>query len=445
MKVCVVGLGYIGFPTACLMASAGNEVLGIDANEKIVKTLREGKVHIVNEDGLNDLAERVMREGSLRVSDRPEGADAFVICVPTPLNYQDRNLDGFSEVAVAMEVETRLVSEYPRSDLSYVVSATKSIAPYVKHGNLVILESTSPPGTTENVVLPILESYGLDRNDIHLAHAPERVLPGAILREMRENDRIIGGVTEEATRQAKELYSTFVQGRILTTDATTAEFVKLAENSFRDVNIALANEFARISNELGINAQEAISLANHHPRVNILSPGPGVGGHCIPVDPYFIIERFPEITPLLQTARSINSSMPRYVADLVREIDAEHGIAKVVVLGTAYKPDVGDSRESPSLRIADYLRDYGFSVQIHDPYEDELNVPLSAVCEDADLLVIATDHSVYKELNPDTVARWLNKRLLLDTRLTMPVERWEAAGFVVRRLGDGRYKLNFRD
>lgn len=293
--------------------------------------------------------------------------DAFIICVPTPVKETQgadhtsehvvltEMTQGLLEAAAVGEVDgaspTENVGAYglPTVDLSYVQSAVESIAPFVRHGSIVILESTVPPGTTEQVVLPVLERYGWTRQDVMLAHAPERVIPGTIMRELVENDRVVGGLTPEATRAVKELYATVVKGQIHTTDATTAEFVKLIENTFRDVNIALANELARVAEYLGIDVQTSIAMANRHPRVKILNPGPGVGGHCIPVDPYFLIERAPELTPLMQAARAVNNGMVDHVVQMVAKLSKHDNLHRWVVLGAAYKADVGDERNSPSL------------------------------------------------------------------------------------------------
>jgi UDP-N-acetyl-D-mannosaminuronic acid dehydrogenase len=376
MRVCVVGLGYIGFPTACVMADAGHEVIGVDVNVDLIEKLSNGGLHIVNEDGLADLAKRVHSSGHLRVSEHPEESDAFIIAVPTPLRhqksepeetdsqpraqaYEDNEIAenialcvGTQEAAATADV-AELSGLSLRADLSYVEDAMRSIAPFVKAGDLVILESTVPPGTTVDVVCRILQrEAGLDCfSDVFVAHAPERVLPGDIVHELKHNDRIVGGMNDEATERAVDFYESFVLGDVIGTDATTAEAVKLMENTFRDVNIALANEFAVIAEQLGIDIFEAISLANRHPRVNFLRPGPGVGGHCIAIDPYFIIQSTPNEAQLIKLAREINSSMPRHVLTLFEAVvqeakNAGKGIHTVGVLGASYKANVGDERES---------------------------------------------------------------------------------------------------
>lgn len=468
MKVCVVGLGYIGFPTACIVARAGHEVLGVDVSSNIIDKLNKGGLHIVNEDGLWELAREVFSSGRLRVSTRPQPADVFIVAVPTPyrrfaeeavtsavgkeLAVESRGHEGsasslsFSEAAVSrVAVSEEAILKFG-ADLSYVEQATREIAPYACPGNLVILESTVSPGTTDRLVRGILEEEtGLVcGRDIYLAHAPERVLPGRILKELTENDRIIGGINSESTERAVSFYRTFVHGEVVGTDATTAELVKLMENTFRDVNIALANEFALICEELGVNVFEAIALANRHPRVKILKPGPGVGGHCIAVDPYFIVQAAPERAKLISLARRINSSMPYHVLCLVERIaweakQAGMPIKKVVALGASYKPDVGDERESPALEVADLVSAQGYEVSIHDPYIARFSQKaLPDLLRGADLVLMLTDHTAYRnELDPSDARQLMRQPLIVDTRGFFGPE-WDEAGFRVVRLGVGR-------
>ena len=469
MKVCVIGLGYIGFPTACVIADAGHEVIGVDVNIDLIEKLNNGGLHIVNEDGLADLAKCVHSSGHLRVSSHPEESDIFILAVPTPLinkklvthetpsehgvsacekNDTDENRAtylGAYQAAATMELHF-WDTELPfKADLSYVEDATRSITPFVKPGNLVILESTVPPGTTAGVVCNILQrDAGLDcSSDILVAHAPERVLPGNILHELKHNDRIVGGMNAEATERAVSFYKTFVRGEVIGTDATTAEAVKLMENTFRDVNIALANEFAVIAERLGIDIFEAIRLANRHPRVSFLKPGPGVGGHCIPIDPYFIIQSTPEEAQLIKLARQINSSMPYYVLGLFESLVQEaKGVGKriqtVGVLGASYKANVGDERESPSLEIACLAQERGYDVIIHDPYIERFaEMSLKEVVRRADVLLLLTDHNVYKsQLTPENVRNIAEEGLpwILDTRGCFD-SQWDAEGYRVKRLG----------
>ena len=292
-KICVLGLGYIGLPTACTFANHGLKVIGVDINLQILDTLRSGGLHI-QEPGLQDMVQKAIQSRRLLIQEMPEDADVFIIAVPTPF-LEDK-----------------------KADLSYVISATENITPFLRPGNLVILESTSPPRTTIDIVAPILESSGLKAGeDFHLVYSPERVLPGRILEELTHNARVIGGINRKSADAGYRLYSIFVKGEILLTDATTAEMVKLMENTYRDVNIAIANEFSRLADHLRVDIWQAISIANKHPRVNILSPGPGVGGHCIGVDPWFLVEAAPEITPLIRTARQVNDAQPDFVIEII--------------------------------------------------------------------------------------------------------------------------------
>ncbi len=471
MKVCVIGLGYIGFPTACVMAEAGHEVLGVDVNTDLIEQLSNGVLHIVNEAGLTELAQRVLSLGHLRVSKRPAVSDVFVIAVPTPLRDHSsatnrpftkrdlsaaehggmRQLDEFcleiQAIADTADLASLGVSPFPTADLSYVEHAVQSIASFVKPGGLVILESTVPPGTTTDVVCSTLQSEtGLDcAMDILVAHAPERVLPGDILRELRSNDRIVGGVSPEATQRAVEFYRTFVTGSIVGTDATTAETVKLMENTFRDVNIALANEFALIAEQLGVNVFDAIDLANRHPRVSFLRPGPGVGGHCIAVDPYFIMQSAPEQAQLIRMAREVNSGMPSHVLTLLDMLVEEatrvgKHVHTVGLLGASYKPNVGDERESLALRIADLARNRGYDVIIHDPYIERYSkASVDQIVLEADILVMITDHDVYRaQITPSRVRNIVPGSLpwILDTRGFFD-QCWDTEGYRVKRLGVG--------
>jgi UDP-N-acetyl-D-mannosaminuronic acid dehydrogenase len=455
MKVCVVGLGYIGFPTACVVARAGHEVLGVDVDSTLIHRLSNGDLHLINEDGLADIARDAFLSGKLRVSQRPETADVFVIAVPTPcrkvagtqgVSPTEGELAGALSAAHAGPMSTDEAVVRRGADLTYVRQATHGIAPFIRAGNLVILESTVPPGTTNGFVRGILEErVGLVcGEDMLLAHAPERVLPGQILREMIDNDRIVGGVNDKSTDCAVAFYRTFVNGQVFGTDATTAELVKLMENTFRDVNIALANEFALICEQLGLDVFEAIALANRHPRVNVLKPGPGVGGHCIAVDPYFIIEAVPDKARLVSVARQVNSSMPRHVLDLVMDLTRdvlESGVRvqRVTALGASYKPNIGDERESPALQVALLLAKEGYEVTIHDPYVARFSrTDLLQSLRGSDLLVMLTDHEVYRDqLEPRAVARQMRHPFIVDTRGFFGYE-WDKAGFTVIRLGVGR-------
>jgi UDP-N-acetyl-D-mannosaminuronic acid dehydrogenase len=422
--------------------------VGVDVNERILSSLANGGVRIRNEDGLEALANEVFRSHCLSLSPRPETADVFIIAVPTPFTVSE----SLPTILVAATAANNLAVSPPRStperhvgDLSHVSKATHDLIPYLKRGNLVILESTVPPGTTENLVRGIIEDEtGLVcGRDCFLAHAPERVLPGHILHELVNNDRIVGGVDPLSTDKAAEFYRTFVSGHVVPTNATTAELVKLMENTYRDVNIALANEFALIAERLGLDVFRAISLANLHPRVNILKPGPGVGGHCIAVDPYFIVQACPDRARLIALSREINSSMPQHVVELLREAVLELGetgaqVQRVTVLGAAYKANVDDDRESPALEVARLLRNAGYSVEVHDPLVGRYSAkPVDDALRGSDAIVLVTDHSFYKEaLKPETIYDLMRTRLILDTRGFFGPE-WEQRGFKVKRLGVG--------
>jgi UDP-N-acetyl-D-mannosaminuronic acid dehydrogenase len=332
MKICVVGLGYIGLPTAAMFAASGNQVIGVDRNPKIVEALNQGKITI-EEKGLDDLVLQVVNNGTLRGSLIPEEADAFIIAVPTPITIGKK------------------------SDMSYVISATESIVPYLKAGNVVVLESTSPVGTVDQQMVPILEKSGLQiGKELFLGHSPERVIPGQILQELINNSRIAGGINPASAEKIAEIYKTFVKGEIYLTDTRTAELCKLAENTYRDVNIAFANELAKICENLDINVWEAIKLCNKHPRVNIHQPGPGVGGHCIAVDPWFIVEKQPESAQIINLSRQTNDSMPSHVAARIQEILTGINNPRVTILGVTYKPNVDDMRESPILHLMRFYR-----------------------------------------------------------------------------------------
>ncbi|MGZ5370146.1 MAG: UDP-N-acetyl-D-mannosamine dehydrogenase, partial [Aeromicrobium sp.] len=320
-------MGYIGLPTASLLGTKGYQVVGVDVSPEVVETTNGGRIHIVEPD-LDILVKSAVQSGNLRASLTPEEADVFIIAVPTPLR------DGHAP------------------DLSYVEAATASLLPTVRPGNLVILESTVPVGTTERIVAGALRTAGHKiGEDVFVAHCPERVLPGRILTELVENDRIVGGVDEASAEKAADFFSEFVRGDVVTTDAATAEMSKLVENAFRDVNIAFANELSIVAEKANINAWELIRLANHHPRVNILNPGPGVGGHCIAVDPWFIVSAFPEQTRLMRTAREVNDAKPEQVVKEVVEKAGRFTRPRIAALGLAFKPDIDDLRESPATRI----------------------------------------------------------------------------------------------
>lgn len=392
-SVCVMGLGYIGLPTASLLGTKGFDVLGVDVSEKVVATINEGRIHIVEPD-LDILVKSAVNAGRLHASLEPAEADVFIIAVPTPFKNDHQ------------------------PDLSYVETATRQIASYVRPGNLVILESTSPVCTTDTVVTRILREQGhAIGKDVFVAHCPERVLPGRILIELVENDRIVGGVDPASTQKAADFYRSFVRGEVLETNARTAEMAKLSENAFRDVNIAFANEMSMICDELDINVWDMISLANRHPRVNILQPGPGVGGHCIAVDPWFIISSSPERSQLLRTARGVNEYKPEWVLEKVRQKAAKFKRATIACLGLAFKADVDDLRESPALKIASQLQSENIgdvivcepNIASHDHFQLRA---LEDCLDQADIVLLLVDHKQFRNLKPAD----LNEKIFLDTR-----------------------------
>ncbi len=418
-KICVMGLGYIGLPTASTFATYGLKVVGVDVNPSVLQTLQNGELHI-HEPGLRTLVQAALKSGNLEVRSRPEAADAYIIAVPTPF-YADK-----------------------RADMRSVISATEAIVPYLSVGNLVILESTSPPRTTVDLVRPILECSGLVAGaDFQLAYSPERVLPGQILRELIENARVIGGIDRRSAEAGRDLYATFVRGEIILTDATTAEMTKLMENTYRDVNIAVANEFSRLADRFGVDVWEAIQLANRHPRVRILNPGPGVGGHCISVDPWFLVEADPEDTQLIRTARLVNDAQPDFVVDLVRRaLGGDLSGRKISALGLSYKPDVDDLRESPAIEVALRLGAAGAQVTAFEPFKPDFKRAgletvgsIDEAVAQAEALVLLVNHTALRSINPHTLAGITPARVAVDTVNGWSGENWQNAGFKVCRLG----------
>lgn len=417
--ICIIGLGYIGLPTASTFANMGIQVTGVDNNPDVVKSLKAGKVHIY-EPGLGEVVEKALKSGKLQVANAPVPADAFIIAVPTPF-YDDK-----------------------KADLSYVCSAAESIVPILRPGNLVILESTSPPLTTRDRVQPILEKTGMKAGkDFMLAYSPERVLPGQILKELIENARVIGGVDRASAEAGRDLYKLFVKGEIILTDATTSEMVKLMENTYRDVNIAIANEFSRLADRFGVDVWEAIQIANRHPRVKILNPGSGVGGHCISVDPWFFVEAAPDITPLIHTARNVNDGQPKFVITLVdRALGGIQG-KQIAVLGLAFKPDVDDLRESPAVEVSRLLVKAGAIVTAYEPYKSDFKIQGASVMPtlkktilNAEAILLLVDHLQFRSLSPAEFIKLTKARIIIDAVNSLNFVEWQSAGFKLYRLGD---------
>ncbi|MBB4735026.1 UDP-N-acetyl-D-mannosaminuronic acid dehydrogenase [Micrococcus cohnii] len=403
--VAVIGLGYIGLPTAAILAENGVRVHGVDVSDRTVEAVNAGRVPFVEPD-LADFVSRAVDKGLLSASTQTPPADAYIVAVPTPFK------DGH------------------QPDLSYIEAAARGLAPQLRGDELVILESTSPPGATEHMAEVIYaERPELREPGVDVAHCPERVLPGRVMVELVTNDRIVGGSTPEAAQRAESLYRTFCKGEILLTDCRTAEMAKLVENSFRDVNIAFANELSVICSELGIDVWELIELANHHPRVNILQPGPGVGGHCIAVDPWFIVDAAPSTARLIRSAREINDAKPQWVIDQVKaaafDVQQQTGRApRVAALGLAFKPNIDDLRESPALNIVDSMAEQftGSQILVAEPHVDELPPRLqgrenitfldaSEAVEQADIVLLLVDHDAFGQLG----AAAAGKRVI-DTR-----------------------------
>jgi len=417
--ICLLGLGYIGLPTGSMFALAGKDVIGVDPSPRVQAALQDGQTSI-DEPELQTLVAAAINSGRLRVQTRPAPADAFIIAVPTPLDPLTN-----------------------RADLSYVERAAREIAPLLRRGNLVVLESTVPPGTTRDLLAPILAESGLRPGlDVFIAHCPERVLPGRILVELEQNDRLAGGLTPACAERAADLYTAFVKGQIMRTDATTAEMVKVMENTFRDVNVALANEFALIAERVGVDVWEAIRLANHHPRVNVLRPGPGVGGHCIAVDPWFLVGAASDAVRVIPSSREINDGMPRHVLGRLNTLVAPP--ARVALLGVTYKAEVDDVRESPALRVAELAVEHGYAVRLCDPHVRPDTpglpaplLPIEQALRDADAVVLLVDHRAFRELDLDLAAALVSHKRILDTRNALDRAAWRARGFEIGVLGVG--------
>jgi len=413
-KVSVLGMGYIGLPTACMLANRGFEVLGVDVDEEIINKLNFGKLHI-EEPELERIFLKAFKNKKIKVSLELEKSDVFIITVPTPLNHQNK------------------------ADLSYVINAVNKITDKIEKGNLVILESTSPPGTTRNIVGKIItDSTGLlAGKDYYLAFCPERVLPGKIIYELENNDRIVGGVDKKSAEIAKDIYKTFVKGRIFLTNLETSEFVKLAENTYRDINIAFANEISLICSDYGIDVWEVIKYANMHPRVNVLNPGPGVGGHCIAVDPWFILENTGRKDTLIEKSRNINNNMPFIISERIAKIVNEYKEPKVTILGFSYKENVGDTRGSPAIVINNELIKRGIKVSIYDPLVINTKCNLSSLedsIDGSDLILLFSGHDVFKKIDLASVSDSMRNRNIFDTRNFFNEETVEKMGFIYYKI-----------
>jgi UDP-N-acetyl-D-mannosaminuronic acid dehydrogenase len=393
-KICVLGQGYIGLPLSLLLAANGNQVVGIDVNEIIVSKLNNKQIPF-EENGLSNLLSKVIESGNYCARSNVESSDVFIIAVPTPLDKETKT-----------------------ADLRYVRKATEMIQPNLQKDNLIILESTVSPGCCEKLIIPILERTGLKvRKDFYVAHCPERAIPGSTLYEMINNDRIVGGTDKKSTDMAISVYSSFVKGKFFWTNLRTAEIVKLMENTFRDINIALANEFAVIAEENGINVWEAIELANKHPRVNILKPGPGVGGHCIAIDPWYLRENASHCQ-MISLARQINDSMPNHVLRLVRSMIREI--------------------DSPALKLIKLAENEGFDFKIYDPIVKNFEYPLSDLekaVNSSDCIILVSDHDEFKKIKPAKFADLMRNRNVIDTRNILNQKLWEDAGFKFKVIG----------
>lgn len=420
MKVGVIGLGYVGLPTAILFADSGHDVLGVDVSARVVEGIATRTYH-VEEEKIDQLLKSVLDKNQLRVSYDLEPCDAFIVAVPTP------------------------VKDY-KIDLKYLESACRNIVRVLKRGDLVVIESTIGPGITTGPILEWLEESGLKAGeDFGLVHMPERVIPGNIYKELTENGRVIGGINPDSASRAKELYSSFVKGQMTETDATTAETVKVLENTYRDINIAIANEFLIICEKLNVNPWEAFAIANQHPRVNILNPGPGVGGHCIPVDPWFLVEKAPEEAVLIKTSRYRNNAMPeKVVNDITTILEAING-KKVSLFGTSYKANTGDARETPTEEMVHELSKLGIAHNTYDPFQiipwDSSAGSLKDAVDGADLIAVIVAHDPFIQLQPEQLIQLTKCRHILDCTNKLNKAAWEQAGFTIYTFGHFRSQL----
>ncbi|CAI1493923.1 UDP-N-acetyl-D-mannosamine dehydrogenase [Thermococcus nautili] len=418
-EIAVIGLGYIGLPTAIMFANAGFNVTGYEIREEVVEKINSGKAHIV-EPEIDELLRKAVESGNLRATSDPEEIrekDAYIICVQTPLR------------------------EDKTPDLSYLESAVRTVAKAMKRGSLVVIESTVPPLTTVKMAKLIEELTGFKAGkDFYMVHAPERVMPGRIFKELVYNSRIFGGITPESAEMAERLYRSFVKGQTFKTNSTVSEVVKLMENTFRDVNIALANEFAFLAHQYGIDVFEAIELANTHPRVRIHTPGIGVGGHCLPKDPHLLLWPAKEDFGLIKLAREINDSMPLFTKDLLfsalKELNVPPEDATIAVLGLAYKGDSDDTRNSPALAFIEEIEGDVKAVKTYDPFVPGTSGSVEEAVENADAVVIATDHTAFKSLDWESLGKLMRTRILIDGR---HVVENPPRGFLFKGIGRGEF------
>lgn len=413
MKLCTLGLGYIGLPTSIMFAKYGVNVIGVDVREDVIESLNNGEIHI-EEPGLQEALVEVLNNNQFKASLYPEKADAFIIAVPSP-NNDDL---------------------YKSCDLTYVLNAVDSIIPFLEKGNVVIIESTIAPRSMDDVIKPAIEKNGFKvGQDIFLVHCPERVLPGQIMHELVHNNRIIGGITPACTEAGVKVYRTLVEGELIKTDAKTAEMSKLMENTYRDVNIALANELAKVCNALEINVLDVIDMANKHPRVNIHSPGPGVGGHCLAVDPYFIISKAPDTAKIIELSRRTNLSMPQYIVDSINQLMESVNGSNITIFGVTYKGNVDDIRESPAIEIYHLLKNENkYNLRAYDPHVnlDFVTQDIEEATANSDLIVILAEHDEFKELDYKKLNLMKNK-MIFDTK---NIVNNRAAGYEYITLGN---------
>ena len=412
--ICVLGMGYMGLPISALFANQGFTVLGVDINPSRLEDIRKGRISSC-EPRLLELSQKVLKNKSLLLSGLPDTSDVYIIAVPSPLNG------------------------HKKADLSFARNAARMVKPLLKKGDLVIVETTVVPGTCKEVILPILEQSNLlAGRDFSLAFCPERAIPGKTVYEIINNDRIIGGLNKKSADVTKRLYSYIVKGKISLTDLNTAEMVKIMENTARDVNIALANEFALICEKIGVDFWKAREFANRHPRVNILNAGPGVGGHCVPIDPWFV--NIPE-AKIMRTSREINDEMPTHIVKLLKPLLQNIPNPKVTILGVAYKANVDDTRESPAKRIIEKMLKIGWDVSAFDPIVSKPDFTqlsdLGRAVNKSDCILLVTDHEDFKNIDPNIISKKMRHKIVFDSRNCLDHNKWQSHGFAVHTLGDG--------